>query len=1187
MKGNRLEPYEFQDWSDHKHKKHGENGFDTTKEGPGTAVAELHICVVQADGLIGSHALLPNPVIKLRMTGHTMEGYPATPDGHGAPWSEKWRDSVYGKMRKEAEDEGADLQMCQHSFSSGMVERTTEPVFNYEQIARVPGPLTRQTLDVEIHNQRGLSSESTNLLGTVSISLKDIMHQEPVEEWLPLSVRLDSDDPTKTGQSVSAGRVQVFLKLLFDPKKEFDSHFEYDSTMPNYEAQEPPPIKFDIDLSYFYFFVMLDLLWPSVTLLWDVLSVLGWEAPLKTAAYFFLWICICCNLDWLMVYIHFVLIMVMISNKSRAEKKMKEVKPVQADTVTVTVLEARNLVSMDSNGLSDPYVIIRMGKTKKKAATRFKTLNPKWTKFNTFTFHMPPHVLHMSTVDKKDLMTIEAQIRDYDSVLVSEFMGLVKIDTSSSAFPIGTVTEGWYSLNELTGGTDCTAPQTEAEAEAQAAKEEANEEANKRNKPAREKVTGQIKLQILLECRVEPETTVESLVVDVDCDLLSCVKTLKVKACSMSVYPIVHHLPKMSKLAKERGSQLAMIEKQMQLTHVNQNHTAHMHVDRVRQILSESVAKKPPQSLKLTFKWISRGHVQDMLNQGSRDAKNKDASVAEEGDYQGDMTIRGGGKQKMPAKINTGAGTPGKKQFGSPALSPGSNASSPALSPTGGKFADDSQSKTQMMHSMAYNIEDRADYHLDGTTSWLLNSLLGGNGDNAESMEAIFLGVQINLAFVSSMMQMLADMFEWKNVNTSWGLFAGLCVSALLHCLFPNRWIWLVICVYLFIMWNPTFMDYERRLHLWLAAKADAQEYTALKLSRKTMKDVEDGDRLREQYTVRETQQMVVGRKKKRTFFGSNKKPKAVAAGTVGGKAGDGNRGGLWEPATPPIVRYSWSDERGGTFRTKKFVEMSYVRAQSAAQRQHQIDHAAEIGEGIDHSVASSASPQRSSRTRSRAGAVNVPMKKMAWIIRGASSSAELQSHGLGPEGWHYGRNFSNILASSQKKDGEYNPRPFVNGDTVRSRVWEWKEVDRDTPLACAAAADRSRQEMEFEMKRVNDMVVAANMKTQLDEKERIEFSVLRVQTRWRAKKGLLATHMVRNAKRQIEREREQEKVVKFQAICRSWLACRAMRRLVEQKVQAKIEEQERADREEEEAFMGNYSCMPSPTFLRFRPCKQ
>ena len=153
--------------------------------------------------------------------------------------------------------------------------------------------------------------------------------------------------------------------------------------------------------------------------------------------------------------------------------------------------------------------------------------------------------------------------------------------------------------------------------------------------------------------------------------------------------------------------------------------------------------------------------------------------------------------------------------------------------------------------------------------------------------------------------------------------------------------------------------------------------------------------------------------------------------------------------------------------------------------------------------------------------------------------------------------------------------------------MWEWKEVDRDTPLACAAAADRSRQEMEFEMKRVNDMVVAANMKTQLDEKERIEFSVLRVQTRWRAKKGLLATHMVRNAKRQIEREREQEKVVKFQAICRSWLACRAMRRLVEQKVQAKIEEQERADREEEEAFMGNYSCMPSPTFLRFRPCKQ
>jgi hypothetical protein len=383
---SRQPPLAFTTWSEAIQKRFGADGFDS--EGPGTAVGELHVCVVQADGLIGTDLSLPNPVVKIRVTGHTMEGYPATPDGHGAQWSEEWRDSVYQKMQVEAKAEGVDLQTCDHDFRSAMVERTTAPVFNFEQTIRVPGPLPRQTLHVEIHNQRGLSSESTNMLGTVSIDLKEFMHQKAMDEWLPLLVPLSgaTENAEQVGRSVSAGRVQVYVKLLFDSEREYQSFFQYDSTMPNYEAHEPLPVKFDIDLSYFYFFVMLDLIWPSVTLLFDVLSVLGWETQSKTLAYFFVWICICINLDWLPVYIHGVLILIMISNKNQAEKKLNEVKPVQADTVTVTVLEGRNLAAMDSNGLSDPYVVVRMGKKKKKVPTRFKTLNPAWTKYNEFTF---------------------------------------------------------------------------------------------------------------------------------------------------------------------------------------------------------------------------------------------------------------------------------------------------------------------------------------------------------------------------------------------------------------------------------------------------------------------------------------------------------------------------------------------------------------------------------------------------------------------------------------------------------------------------------------------------------------------------------------------------------------------------------------------------------------------------------
>ncbi|XP_038070847.1 multiple C2 and transmembrane domain-containing protein 1-like isoform X2 [Patiria miniata] len=69
--------------------------------------------------------------------------------------------------------------------------------------------------------------------------------------------------------------------------------------------------------------------------------------------------------------------------------------------VTITLLEGKNLIPMDDNGLSDPYVKFKLGSEKYKSKTEKGTLNPKWMEqFDVRLFEDQTNTLEISVWDK-------------------------------------------------------------------------------------------------------------------------------------------------------------------------------------------------------------------------------------------------------------------------------------------------------------------------------------------------------------------------------------------------------------------------------------------------------------------------------------------------------------------------------------------------------------------------------------------------------------------------------------------------------------------------------------------------------------------------------------------------------------------------------------------------------------------
>lgn len=105
------------------------------------------------------------------------------------------------------------------------------------------------------------------------------------------------------------------------------------------------------------------------------------------------------------------------ASSASASKKQKV--QLWDSVINVVLVEGRNLLAMDDNGFSDPYVRFRLGSEKYKSKNAIKTLNPQW---------LEQFDLHMYTDQPK---VLEISVWDKDFSGKGDFMGRCSIDLSS------------------------------------------------------------------------------------------------------------------------------------------------------------------------------------------------------------------------------------------------------------------------------------------------------------------------------------------------------------------------------------------------------------------------------------------------------------------------------------------------------------------------------------------------------------------------------------------------------------------------------------------------------------------------------------------------------------------------------------------------------------------------------------
>lgn len=103
--------------------------------------------------------------------------------------------------------------------------------------------------------------------------------------------------------------------------------------------------------------------------------------------------------------------------KSGRQGDTKKVKTqLWSSVATIVLVEAQDLMAMDDNGLSDPYVKFRLGNEKYKSKWKAKTLAPKWLE-----------QFDLRVYDDQGTL-LEISVWDHDAAGKDDFMGRSVID---------------------------------------------------------------------------------------------------------------------------------------------------------------------------------------------------------------------------------------------------------------------------------------------------------------------------------------------------------------------------------------------------------------------------------------------------------------------------------------------------------------------------------------------------------------------------------------------------------------------------------------------------------------------------------------------------------------------------------------------------------------------------------------
>ncbi|ESO10061.1 hypothetical protein HELRODRAFT_97320 [Helobdella robusta] len=104
-----------------------------------------------------------------------------------------------------------------------------------------------------------------------------------------------------------------------------------------------------------------------------------------------------------------------LGDHQRKKKKKQKIK----GSVNIVLVEGRQLIAMDDNGFSDPYVKFQLGNEKFKSKCKLKTLNPKWVE--TFDIDWL----------ESDQSYLDINVYDHDVGGKDDVLGRAKLDLTS------------------------------------------------------------------------------------------------------------------------------------------------------------------------------------------------------------------------------------------------------------------------------------------------------------------------------------------------------------------------------------------------------------------------------------------------------------------------------------------------------------------------------------------------------------------------------------------------------------------------------------------------------------------------------------------------------------------------------------------------------------------------------------